>query len=258
MPLLLEIKEFFGGVGHVNTAPINRASYVVDKPSDILKVIIPHFRAYPLITQKGKDFILWSRIAEMMGRKEHLTLKGLALILKMKPLINMNALNEKVQNLLKESPDLFTEFEKASVDTSDLAFNITSIPSPYWIGGFVAAEGSFSASPYSLKLKAYRARFFITQHKRDLALLELINIYFGTGKIYKKGDSTCNYEISSYKINYEIILPFFKKYPLPSVCLKAINFLIWKQIIEIMNLGLHKKGSEHISELDELIYKLNK
>jgi len=58
MPLLLEIKEFFGGVGRVNTASNNRASYVVDKPSDILKVIIPHFRAYPLITQKRRDFIL--------------------------------------------------------------------------------------------------------------------------------------------------------------------------------------------------------
>ena len=138
MPLLLEIKEFFGGVGRVNTASNNRASYVVDKPSDILKVIIPHFRAYPLITQKRRDFILWSRIADMIGRKEHLTIKGLALILKMKPLINMNALSEKVQDLLKESLDLYTEFEKVSVDTSDLAFKITSIPSPSWIGGFVA------------------------------------------------------------------------------------------------------------------------
>jgi hypothetical protein len=66
----------------------------------------------------------------MIGRKEHLTIKGLALILKMKPLINMNALSEKVQDLLKESLDLYTEFEKVSVDTSDLAFKITSIPSP--------------------------------------------------------------------------------------------------------------------------------
>lgn len=162
----------------------------------------------------------------MIGRKEHLTLKGLALILKTKPLININSLNEKVQDLLKESPELLTEFTKVTVDTSDLAFKITYLPSPSLIVGFVAAEGSFSASHYSSKLKAYRARFFITQSERDLALLELIKIYFGTGKIYNKSDSTCNYEVSSYKINYEIILPFFIKYPLPSVCLKAINFFI--------------------------------
>jgi hypothetical protein len=66
----------------------------------------------------------------MIGRKEHLTLKGLDLILKMKPFIN-KGLNEKVQNLLKELNYLFTEFEDVSVDTSDLDFKTTSIPSPY-------------------------------------------------------------------------------------------------------------------------------
>lgn len=113
-----------------------------------------------------------------------------------------------------------------SVDTSNLEFKITSIPNPYWIVGFVAAEGSFSASPYNEKQKAYRARFMITQHERDLALLELIASYLGgAGSIYKVGVSAFNYEISSYKKNYEIILPFFLKYPLPSVSLKATNTL---------------------------------
>lgn len=66
----------------------------------------------------------------------------------------------------------------------------------------------------------------ITQHERDLALLELIASYLGgAGSIYKVGVSAFNYEISSYKKNYEIILPFFLKYPLPSVSLKATNTL---------------------------------
>ena len=204
MPLLVKIKKFFSGVGVLNIEKNNRASYVVNKSSDILKVIIPHFLAYPLITQKRKDFILWSRVADMMSRKEHLTIKGLYLILNMKPLIN-RGVNENFTYLLKELKDLFTEesfTEELPVDTSDLDFNITSIPSPYWIVGFVAAEGSFSASPYSEKLKAYRARFLITQHKRDLALLKLIASYLGTGNVYKNGVSAFNYEVSSYKKNY--------------------------------------------------------
>ena len=254
MPLLLEMQNFFGGIGIVNTES-NRAFYSVDQISDILKVIIPHFIAYPLITQKRKDFILWSKIAEMMDRKEHLTIKGLDLILKMKPFIN-KGFNEKAKDLLKELNYLFTEFEHVMVNTSDLDFKITSIPSPYWIVGFVAAEGSFSASPYSIKLKAYRARFFITQDKRDLPLLELITSYLGTGNLYKSG-YCFNYEVSSYKKNYEIILPFFIKYPLPSMCLKATNFLIWKQILEIMHSGLHKTSSEHRSKLDKLISTIN-
>lgn len=91
------------------------------------------------------------------------------------------------------------------LDKSDLAFKITSIPSPYWIGGFVCAEGSFSASPYNPKLKAYRARFFITQHLRDLALLELIKTYFAWGKIYKNGQSAYNYLRSGY-LHIKLIL----------------------------------------------------
>jgi hypothetical protein len=66
----------------------------------------------------------------MTGRKEHLTIKGLDLIFKMKPLIN-KGLNEKAKDLLKELSYLFTEFEYVTVDTSYLNFRITSIPNPY-------------------------------------------------------------------------------------------------------------------------------
>lgn len=73
MPLLLSLNNFFGNVGVVNTdLKSNRAYYVVSKPSDIFKVIIPHIQSYPLITQKRRDFILWCKIVEMMGKKKHL------------------------------------------------------------------------------------------------------------------------------------------------------------------------------------------
>jgi hypothetical protein len=42
------------------------------------------------------------------------------------------------------------------------------------------------------------------------------------------------------------------------VCLKAKNFSIWKQIIEIMHSGLHKTSPGHRSELDKLISMINK
>ena len=72
-----------------------------------------------------------------------------------------------------------------------------------WMTNTESAVLAFSASPYSIKLKAYRARFFITQDKRDLPLLELIVSYLGTGNLYKSGVSCFNYEVSSYKKNYE-------------------------------------------------------
>ena len=74
----------------------------------------------------------------MMGRKEHLTIKGLDLIFKMKPLIN-KGFNEKSLDLFKELNNLFLDFSHVTVDTSDLDFKINSIPNPSWIVGFVAA-----------------------------------------------------------------------------------------------------------------------
>ena len=85
--VLYKIQKFFGGIGTVGTES-NRAFFSVEKIEDILEVIIPHFISYPLITQKRKDFILWSRIAEMIGRKEHLTIEGMDLLKSIKSGMN--------------------------------------------------------------------------------------------------------------------------------------------------------------------------
>ena len=45
-----------------------------------LKVIIPHFIKYPLITQKHVDFLLFKQVVELMNRKEHQTKEGLGKI----------------------------------------------------------------------------------------------------------------------------------------------------------------------------------
>jgi hypothetical protein len=59
----------------------------------------------------------------MMDKKEHLTKQGLDLIIKIKSLM-ANGLNNKVKDLWPELKD------KVLLDKFDLAFKITSIPSP--------------------------------------------------------------------------------------------------------------------------------
>ena len=175
----------------------------------------------------------------------HRTNEGLQEILSIKSCLNLGL-----------SPKLKEAFPDLKIKTRP-SFNFQYEINPQWLTGFVSGEGCFTASLYSLKLKAYRARFSLSQHKRDLDLLEKIASYLGTGKVYKNGKSTFNYEISSYKKNHDIILPFFNKHPLPPVCLKATNFLIWKQILEILHTGLHKTNLEHKSKLDKLISSIN-
>ena len=79
---LEKIKDFFG-IGHVyrNRRHDNHRedlyNYEVSKRTDLLNVIIPFFRKYPLLTAKQKDFERFAKIVEMMARGEHKTFNGL-------------------------------------------------------------------------------------------------------------------------------------------------------------------------------------
>ena len=86
-------------------------------------------------------------------------------------------------------------------------------------------------------------------------MLELIKAYFGVGGIYKNG-SVYNYEVGSYNMCFEYILPFFTEYPLPSVCLKAFHFGMWKEGLEIMYSGKHLTCKKLY--VNKLILRINK
>ena len=247
LPLLIEIKNYFNGIGYITLDSKNGvASFNVRSKEDIVNYIIPHFNSFPLLTQKRVDFYLWCKIVDIMKNGGHRTIEGLTEILNIKAGLNLG-----LSSKLKEA---FPALKVQTRPSLDFQYEIN----PKWLTGFVAGEGSFSASPYNLKIKAYRARFLISQHKRDLVLLEHIASYLGTGTVYKTGIFTYNYEVSSYRNNYDVILPFFNKYPLPVVSLKAKNYFIWKKIVEIMKSGLHKVNPDHKLELDKLISSLNK
>jgi len=54
-----------------------------------LRVIIDHFKRYPLLTKKLEDFLLFSQIFDLIAQKEHLTLSGLYKILAIKASMNL-------------------------------------------------------------------------------------------------------------------------------------------------------------------------
>jgi LAGLIDADG endonuclease len=62
----------------------NQVHFVVTKFSDITEKIIPLFKKYWILGIKHKDFEDFSKVAEMMKNKEHLTAGGLKEILKIK------------------------------------------------------------------------------------------------------------------------------------------------------------------------------
>lgn len=104
-----------------------------------------------------------------MNNKEHLTLDGFKKVLRLKAALP-KGLDAAV---FKDSR--FSDI--APLDTSNIFVKNTSKLSPYYVAGFVAADGSFYISRPNLNTKwpNYDAGFSIAQNKRDeLLLLRMI------------------------------------------------------------------------------------
>ena len=103
--LLSQLQEFFGGVGtfRMDTRD-NIFKYSVSERKDLINVIIPHFTEYPLISKKSRDFLLWSKVIEIILNKEHLTEEGFLKILSYYASIN-KGVSKKVK---KYYPDIIS------------------------------------------------------------------------------------------------------------------------------------------------------
>jgi len=64
------------------------AIYSVQSLKDLNEVIIPHFKLYPLLTQKRADFILFSSVVELMIKEKNLNYESLVKILSIKASMN--------------------------------------------------------------------------------------------------------------------------------------------------------------------------
>lgn len=114
---------------------------------------------------------------------------------------------------------------------------------PYYITGFVDAEGCFTTSIFkdsrmSTKWQV-KAIFSISLHNKDIKILEAIQRTWGVGKIYKHGKDSVVYRVSSLK-NLTVILNHFDKYPL--ITHKLADFLLFKQSISLI------ERKEHLTE----------
>lgn len=75
LPILNRIKSYLG-VGNVSSRTNGSCVYSVQSIKD-LDVLIEHFDKYPLITNKGGDYLLFKKAVNLIKNKEHLTMEGL-------------------------------------------------------------------------------------------------------------------------------------------------------------------------------------
>lgn len=128
---------------------------------------------------------------------------------------------------------------------------------PWFVTGFVDAEGSFAMSVFRSKTAAIgwtiEPSFSITMHVRDLELLNKIQLFFGLGQVHTKGENLAQYRVRSRE-GLKVIIAHFVNYPLHT--LKAIHFLRFCRILDLMNSGWHT-NVEGFLKLLSLINKLN-
>lgn len=204
--------------------------YTVGSVKDLIKYILPHFDKYPLVTLKIKDYLLFKEIVLLMGKGEHNSLPGLLKIFSLKA-----NLNKGLPGIIKaEFPDLIPAIVPE--------FKIPSDFNPHWLSGFITAEGSFFISLYvNEKRKAGYAVsliFSLSQHIKDIELLERLAKYLGCG-IIRKTNSRESAELvitKSDDINLKLI-PLLTKYTLSGV--KLLDFERFKKAFFLIENKMH-------------------
>ena len=170
---------------------------------NIFLVIIPHFDNYPLNTKKYLDYLLFKKIVFKLLNKEHNTYEGLQDIVNIRSSLNLGLSNE----LKKAFP--------GTVPAIRPEFLLKNISGPSWLAGFATGESNFFITVQKSKSKSgltISLRFSISQHSRDVLLLESLVNYFGCGYVAKyEKRSVCEFIVTKIDHIVENIIPFFDK-----------------------------------------------
>ena len=246
--ILYQIQSFFG-VGAVYLRVDRKICvYRVSNIKYIKDIIIPHFKKYPLITQKAIDFDLWSKVIQIILNKEHLNKSGFETILTYYASLNIGV-SKKVFNYY---PNIMP-VKRGKVK---LPLNLN----PYWVSGFVSGGGGFSiivrpSKSYILKQQV-SCRFHIAQHIRDIELMKLFSNFFNCGTVYVRSNSSqrCDFVVQDIDLLLYKIIPHFDLYPIFN--LKFKDYICFKQALDIIKSKQHLIP-EGLDKIKTLVLEMN-
>jgi len=144
-------------------------------------------------------------------------------------------------------------------NTLALAANKRFTEMSSYIAGFIDGEGSFSVS-FNRRAKLatgieVRPSFSVSQHKRNLKILQKIQSFFKCGGIrFDRHDQTYKYEVRSLGDLWKKVIPHFKRHPL--LTSKTRDFDLFVKICSLMRLNQHQ-SSKGIEIIIDLAYLMN-
>lgn len=242
--LLNNIKEFFG-TGNVFHMSKDSAQYRVESLAG-LDIIINHFDKYPLITKKQADYKLFKLAHNLIKNKSHLTKDGLLELVALKAVIN-NGINN---DLSIAFPNIATVLRPEVQEPQ--------IMNPYWLSGFVEAEGCFSVVIFKNKTsklgEAVKLSFILTQSIRDESLIKSLIEYLGCGNTSLDSRGTIDFKVTNFSSIKDIIIPFFIKYPL--IGNKKLDLSDFSEITRLMENKSHLT-LEGLNKIKEIRNKMN-
>lgn len=170
-----------------------------------------------------------------------------------------HVMNESIYydiNIFDSHKNLDPSRNYASQITRGGSSSIKKSLSPWWISGFVDAEGSFGVSA-SMKETSMKTsmQFKITQKSMNKSVLEGIVDYFGVGKVHTDNSftATLKFQIQDIPSIREKVIPHFDKYPLMSS--KYMDYTDWKNAVQIIydKEHLNQEGQNKILEIKDRI-----
>lgn len=154
-----------------------------------------------------------------MANEGHITRQGIEEIIS-----NKAAMNKGISDKLK------SEFSNRTVIGRPTYVIRTERLNPNWICGFITGDGSYNITINSKNQVSQKLS--ICLHRRERLLLEKIQQYFSLGFIYESGN---NVEWVVFRKDQLLaIRSHFYNYSLGG--LKAYNFKIWEQVLNLIEL----------------------
>jgi hypothetical protein len=227
-------------IGKVNIS-VSSASFTVSSAKDMVK-ILDIFSEYTLNSHKFLNFINFKKAFEVYTSSR---------------LKSQDTL-DKVESLRLEMNSLRVDFTLPSSHS----IRIT----PYWFLGFVEGDGSFYIR------KGFAVSFNIAQSSKDLILMEAVKDYLnnlgpkagslknrveldGAVKLSYKKSSNMTYLVI-HRSDYisQVLIPFFDSLTWQSK--KELDYIDWKTIFKLRNLGLHYTD-EGVKVLNSILEGMN-
>nr|YP_009517188.1 LAGLIDADG homing endonuclease [Blastosporella zonata]AYE93107.1 LAGLIDADG homing endonuclease [Blastosporella zonata] len=220
-----------------------------------LSIIIEHFNKYPLCTSKKINFMVFTKIYELIGHKLHTDVNG---FLQLASLINK--LNKPLSASLTEELSILGELPDVELESP--VINRNPDLKPFWISGFITGEGTFTYfTRIRKKSKNETVKDFtlvmvvsVSLDSKDGYILTSIKIYFGVGKVYQESRGITKYRITIKEEIIDKLVPHFINHPLGGNKLLQYNF--WIKIVNLL-LENPKRNQERDNNINILIRDLS-